>query len=181
MPLLSVMDPGPYGVRARRRRRRDRGAYGAAVGTTCRPATDDDVPAIRDLRRRWWEEDGGAGAVADPDYGREFAAWWDAEREHRRHWVAEVDGAVVAMASIVTMRRMPAPGGGARPWGYVHHVYVEPAHRGVGVGAALLAAPIDACRADGFEHLLLHTRDRSRSFYERLGFAPAGRFMLLPL
>jgi GNAT superfamily N-acetyltransferase len=136
-----------------------------------RPAGDDDADAIRDLRHAWTEEDRGE-AIVDPDFEVTFAAWWATERAHRRYWLAEVDGAVVGMVSVVTMSRMPQPGATPQPWGYVHQLVVLPPHRGAGIGAALMDAATNACRADGYEHLLLHPRERSVPFYERLGFAP---------
>ena len=145
-----------------------------------RPAGDGDAAAVRDLRRAWTEEDRG-GPVDDPDYTATFQAWWEAERSRRRYWVAEVDGAVVGMVSVVTMSRMPRPGTGTRPWGYVHNLVVLPSHRGSGIGAELMAAATDACRADGYEHLLLHPRPRAVPFYERLGFGPVTDLLQLPL
>ena len=85
------------------------------------------------------------------------------------------------MASVVVMSRMPRPGTDTRSWGYVHNLYVLPSHRDSGVGAELMAAAIDACRADGYEHLVLHPRSRAVPFYERLGFAPAVDLLQRPL
>lgn len=138
-----------------------------------REATDVDVPAIQFLRRAWLEEDVG-GPVDDPEYETAFSRWWDRERGHRRHWVAEVDGEVVAMVSVVTISRMPQPGRRPSEWGYVHHMVVRPDRRHEGVGTALLSAAMEGCRAAGFEQLLLHPRERSRPFYERLGFVAVG-------
>ena len=144
-----------------------------------RAATDDDASVIRALRHAWTEEDGGA--VDDPDYAATFDEWWQAERGHRRHWLAEVDGEVVGMVSVVTMSRMPRPGAVTRSWGYVHQLFVLASHRDSGVGADLMTVAIDACRADGFEHLVLHPRPRSVPFYERRGFAPAADLLQRPL
>lgn len=146
----------------------------------CRSATDADAPAIAALRRAWTEEDAGA-AIPDPGFDEAFAAWWATEAAHRRHWVAEVDGEAVGMASVVEMRRMPQPGRPPRPWGYVHHVFVLASHRGAGIGAALLDLLIADCRAAGHARLVLHPRDRSWSFYERLDFRPADDLVALPL
>ena len=145
-----------------------------------RAATDADVGALRALRHAWTEEDRG-GPVDDPSFDDTFAAWWDGERGHRRFWIAEVDGDVVGMASVVVMSRMPRPGVPTRAWGYVHNMFVAPAHRDGGIGAALLGAVIEACRADGFEHLTLHPRDRAVAFYERLGFRAVDDLLRRPL
>lgn len=55
---------------------------------------------------------------------------------------------------------------------------VLPASRGKGVGAALLAAAIDALRADGVGRIFLEVSDRNasaRALYARHGFAEIGR------
>ena len=145
-----------------------------------RAATDDDAPAIRALRQAWTEEDHG-GAIDDPAYPATFDAWWRAERGHRRYWIAEVDGAAVGMVSVVTMSRMPRPGAHTSSWGYVHNMFVVPEQRSAGIGAQLMARAIDDCRADGYEHLVLHPRTRAVPFYERLGFGPAVDLLQRPL
>jgi len=76
---------------------------------------------------------------------------------------------------------MPQPGRAVRPWGYVHHLYVVPEHRGAGTGRLLVDALVAACRAAGYQRLVLHPRERSIPFYERLGFGPAEDLLSLPL
>lgn len=150
----------------------------------CRPATDDDAPAIRALRRAWQEEDAGApleDAALDAAFAAAFDEWWSDQRDQRRHWVATVDGEVAGMASVVVVRPMPAPGVDVRPWGYVHHVYVRPDARDRGLGSALLGAVVAWSRSERFRQLLLHPRPRSVPFYERAGFTGAGDLLRLRL
>ena len=56
-------------------------------------------------------------------------------------------------------------------------VGVAPAHRGRGVGSALLAALIRQARARGHQVISLSVEDgnRARILYERTGFTPVGR------
>jgi GNAT superfamily N-acetyltransferase len=53
---------------------------------------------------------------------------------------------------------------------YLADVFVEPAHRGNGIGAALVAAMIEEGPGAGFRWTL-HTAD-AHSLYARFGFAP---------
>ncbi|MBA2282672.1 MAG: GNAT family N-acetyltransferase [Acidimicrobiia bacterium] len=146
----------------------------------CRPAGDDDVAVLADLRRAWTEEDAGA-VVDDPGYGGRFDAFWAAEALRRTHWIAELDGEGVGMASVVTMARMPQPGEPDSAWGYVHHLYVRPGCRDRGVGRALLDAVVAEARQRGFHQLLLNPRPRSLPFYRRSGFVSADHLLVLPL
>lgn len=50
----------------------------------------------------------------------------------------------------------------------------DPARRGSGVGAALLAAGIEQCRASGAEVVWARARTSALGFYKRHGFAPKG-------
>jgi GNAT superfamily N-acetyltransferase len=139
---------------------------------TIRPATDADKAGIRGMRWAWLEENDGH-PVDDTGFADVFDEWWALEAGHRRFWVAEVDGGLIGMVSVVTMRRMPQPGRTVAGWGYVHQMYVRPEHRNAGVGAELLAAAAATCRDEGFQHLLLHPTERAVPFYAREGFVPA--------
>jgi GNAT superfamily N-acetyltransferase len=59
------------------------------------------------------------------------------------------------------------------PVGLLDELYVVPGRRGRGIGAALLRAAEDACRARGGELLEINVDgedDRARRFYERHGY-----------
>jgi GNAT superfamily N-acetyltransferase len=98
-------------------------------------------------------------SVYGPDLASLVTARHFAAPEHH-HLVARVDGAPVGCA------RVHADDGTAR----VSGVSVLPAYRRRGIGAALSAAAgrVGAAHAD---LVWLHATDRSRSIYERLGFA----------
>jgi ribosomal protein S18 acetylase RimI-like enzyme len=56
---------------------------------------------------------------------------------------------------------------------YVAELYVEPAHRGRGLGLALMEAAIDLARTEGADHMDLGTNEddvAARALYQRLGF-----------
>lgn len=147
----------------------------------CRIATDDDVDALAALRRAWTEEDTGA-PIADAGFEERFRDWCAAERDRRRWWIADDDrGDAVGMLSVIVITRMPRPGRPTRPWGYVHNLFVLPAVRNAGVGRELMGEAIAACRAEGFERLVLHPRQRTIPFYARLGFTPVDDLLRLPL
>jgi GNAT superfamily N-acetyltransferase len=135
-------------------------------------ATDADRRALAAVRRRWTEEDEGA-PIDDPDFEARAAEWIAANESHRIGWLAEVGGEAVGMLTVIIAERMPQPGRPPSGWGYVHHLVVDVAQRGRGVGAALMDAAVAEASARGWSQLLLHPRPRSVPFYERAGFVTA--------
>jgi GNAT superfamily N-acetyltransferase len=134
--------------------------------------TDADRRALASVRRRWAEEDAG-GPIEDPGYEDRAVAWLEANESHRIGWVAEVDGDVVGILTMVIVERMPQPGIPTNGWGYVHHFVVDPDRRGEGIGAELMDAAVGEAQARGWSQLVLHPRERSVPFYEREGFEAA--------
>lgn len=60
---------------------------------------------------------------------------------------------------------------------YLISMWVDPAHRGRGVGQALVQTVIDWARERGLDHLVLEveaTNQRAISLYTRCGFRPTG-------
>lgn len=63
---------------------------------------------------------------------------------------------------------------GRRPFAVVENVVVAPAHRGRGIGARLLHAMEDFCRAADCSRIMLLSaagRERAHAFFERCGYA----------
>lgn len=63
---------------------------------------------------------------------------------------------------------------------YLPFLGVVPAHRGNGVGAALLAARLATCDDEGVPVYLEASSARSRPLYERCGFQATGEPVVLP-
>ena len=82
--------------------------------------------------------------------------------EHSLNVGAYVDGALVGYARVVTDRATFA---------WLCDVYVEPSHRGGGVGSALLSAVDEQLASYGVGRAVLATED-AHDVYARFGFAP---------
>lgn len=134
---------------------------------TIRRALAGDAAALARLCRAWHDE-GRDQPTADPDYERRFTNWY-AVSGHLI-WLAEADGAAVGFADLEIRARRPEPGGPARRWGYLEGMYVLDPHRGHGIGAALLAAVLDAAERDGLSDVVLHPTRGAVSLYRRAGF-----------
>ncbi len=92
----------------------------------------------------------------------DFANANDPARE--RCWVAERDGAIVGSVFLVAE---------SAEVGKLRLLYVEPAARGLGIGARLVAACIEAARAAGYRTLILWTNSllvSARRIYQAAGF-----------
>jgi GNAT superfamily N-acetyltransferase len=94
-----------------------------------------------------------------------------AARTPWRCWIAEADGRIVGTIWLQIIEKLPNPVDEAEIHGYITSVYVEPSMRGFGIGSMLLDAAIDACSREGVDALILWPTQRSRSLYERYGFA----------
>ena len=87
---------------------------------------------------------------------QKMAAW--------RIWLAESSGAVVGMIAL------HVDGQAAE----LEDFFVEPAHQGRGVGAALMDVLLAACRAQGVTQVGLDADPNAEPIYERLGFQQVG-------
>jgi GNAT superfamily N-acetyltransferase len=88
--------------------------------------------------------------------------------------VAELDGRAVGLAHLQVAPAIELD----RPAAKIGALVVDEAHRGRGIGRALVEAMQDEARTRGCEVLFLTTsnrRDDAHAFYERLGLEQTGR------
>lgn len=105
------------------------------------------------------------------DFTGEFAAWWQAHIDTHAAFVArEDDGALVGMAWLALVPRVPRPGATDRLSADVQSVFVLPAHRGRGIGSQLVAAASAHAVSLGATRVVVHSSDGAVSLYQRLGF-----------
>jgi GNAT superfamily N-acetyltransferase len=88
-----------------------------------------------------------------------------------RCWVAVLGRTVVGTLWLQLIEKLPNPAGHLGWHGYVSSVFVVPELRNAGVGSALLATCIAEAKAQGVDALFLWPTDRSRTLYQRHGFA----------
>ena len=93
----------------------------------------------------------------EPDIRRQIAGAW------------RVTGAYDQSGAMIGFARAFGDGGSA----YLADVYVLPAHRGAGLGQAIVAMMVDAGPGAGFRWML-HTAD-AHGLYRQFGFAAPGR------
>ncbi|MFO7647931.1 GNAT family N-acetyltransferase, partial [Halomonas campaniensis] len=86
---------------------------------------------------------------------------WDGRDGDCRHFLALLDGAPVGTARLL-------------PDAHIGRVAVLAEARGQGIGAALMAAAIEAARRDGHATVELAAQTHALAFYARLGFTAFG-------
>jgi ribosomal protein S18 acetylase RimI-like enzyme len=136
-----------------------------------RPATEADLPVLRALYAEFFAEH------PPPPY-RSIAL----EQE-----LAEVEGAVARSEVALLAEEDGEPVGFtlARPHhgtGYVSDIFVRPAARRRGAAKALLAAAVEALRAQGLTHVTLNVDEDNgpaRTVYDRLGFRTESRNLVV--
>lgn len=146
---------------------------------TIRPATVEDADELARLRWEFRIESGTPASLTREAFGGQmwgFVADALGDQGPWRAWVAEADSRLVGCVWLQLVEKVPHPNRsrGERPIAYVTNMYVEPARRDSGVGRRLLDAAIAFAREREVDGVALWPSERSRTFYERAGFAPRG-------
>jgi GNAT superfamily N-acetyltransferase len=143
-------------------------------GWSVRPAAAADARMLARLR---WAFRAEIGQASEDEAGflERAAAWMAARLEEGgrwRAWLAEDDGGeAIGCAWLQLIEKVPNPGPEEELHGYVTSMFVAPARRGQGIGAALLGAALEACRAAKVDSVVLWPTSGSRDLYARHGFA----------
>lgn len=145
------------------------------------PSRPEHLADLARMRVAWTAEHVAEGPE-DPGFPDRLGEWWRRQGGRRRAWVARDDGGgAIGMANLQVFDRMPRPGVPDVRWAYVANVWVDPAHRRLGVGAALVAAVLEWCREEGMVRVVLNPSEVSRPLYRRAGFRAADDLMRLDL
>lgn len=132
-----------------------------------------ELTQIADLRWRLHVddepiEDGGAYESFIAEFLAVHQAEWTSDEVV--HWVAADGKRLVAIMSVVFVRKIPRPGNLHGRWGYLANSYALPEVRNGGVGGRLLAAVTDWARGENLELLVVWPSEKAYPFYERAGF-----------
>ena len=140
-----------------------------------REATEEDVDRLAALRAAW------RGQPASPEFVATFREWFLREQATRWWWIALDDHEGVGMVNLKLFDRMPSPDRPASRWGYLANLFVDPRHRGSGVGSSLVGAVVNRARAAGLVRVVLSPSELAVPLYGRHGFRPASDLLLLRL
>lgn len=98
--------------------------------------------------------------------------------------VAEVEGSVVGHLFLTWEKHAACVRDDAKDYGYVSELFVREAHRGRGIGRALLQEAERLTKEKGFGHMLLgvlHGNAVAERAYARFGFKPYATDLVKPI
>ena len=150
-----------------------------------REARAEDAAALASLRYEFRAE--LKAAAEDRDAFVERCTEWMATRladGRWRCWVAEsgeaedgVHRKMIACVWVELVEKIPNPNDEREVHAYVSSFFVEPEHRGGGLGSRLLRSVMKWCDSHGVDSMFLWPSERSRPLYERNGFEVAREMM----
>ena len=137
-----------------------------------RLANASDAPALAVLR---YALRSSTGVATEPksEFLRRCTAWMeDHLKSDAWHcWVAEEDKQLIGAVWLQLVEKIPNPRSEAEHHAYLTNFYVDERARGRGIGSQLLRAVIAWCQTRDVHAVILWPTERSRSLYERNGFA----------
>ncbi len=127
------------------------------------------------LARLRYEFRAELGVVQEPEE-RFLArcAGWMAQRLQRDGWVcwvADASGALRGTLWLQFLEKLPNPVGEPEFHAYITSFYIQPSHRGRGLGSAMLLAALEDCAVRAVDSVFLWPSPRSRALYQRHGFS----------
>ena len=140
-----------------------------------RRATPEDAPALAKAR---YEFRAGLEAPleAEEDFLARCTDWMRGRLSGAGGWscwVAVEDDRICGAVWLRLLEKVPNPVGEPESHAYVTNLFVEASRRGRGLGSALLSMALRECESRGVDAVILWPTPRSRSLYERHGFAVA--------
>jgi GNAT superfamily N-acetyltransferase len=153
----------------------------SSSNTTVRAATPLDAVALAGLRYEF-RASLGAPEEDEESFVTRCIAWMTprlAPDARWRAWVAEAPEGIIGAVWIGLIEKMPNPIAEPEEHGYLTNFYVQSSARGSGVGTVLLDAALGWCAERGVHSVMLWPTQRSRTLYERHGFAPPAALMEL--
>ena len=147
---------------------------------TVRIAKSSDARKLASLRHKFRSIN-----VQDRESETEFigrCAVWMAERLHQnnwRCWVVEQEHSLVGALWLQLIEKIPNPTAEPEFHAYITNVYVDESLRGHGLGSKLLNEALTFCKQQAVHAVILWPSEKSRTLYERHGFAIRSDIMTL--
>jgi GNAT superfamily N-acetyltransferase len=146
----------------------------ATIAVNIRLANYSDAPALAKLRYALRSSMGVAVTESEGEFLKRCEEWM---REHLdagsvwQCWVAQLDQELIGCLWLQLVEKIPNPRSEPEHHAYITNFFIQEFARGRGVGSQLLSTAIAWCEARDVHAVILWPTERSRSLYERSGFA----------
>jgi GNAT superfamily N-acetyltransferase len=140
-------------------------------------ATQDDIEQLAELV--WLDTHGEEPTQPALDaFTAELRSWWSSHRDTHFAFVArDSDHAIVGMAWVALVSRVPRPSATGRISADIQTVFVLPDHRQRGVGSALVETAVEHATGVGAARVTVQSGRTAVPMYERLGFQTSGQLL----
>lgn len=92
---------------------------------------------------------------------------------------AKIDEEIVGCGGVCMQTEMPSPDNYAGACAYLMNIYTRQAHRGKGIGQAIVQWLIDKAKQSGAQKIYLETSEAGRKLYQKMGFSDLKDYMKL--
>jgi len=135
-------------------------------------ASLSDAPALAALRYAL-RSTTGVATEPETDFVTRCTNWMQThlEDDFWQCWVAEARQKLIGAVWLQLVEKIPNPRNEPEHHAYITNFYIEETMRGKGIGSELLRAAIEWCKTRDVHAIILWPTERSRSLYERHGFA----------
>ncbi|MEU5640811.1 GNAT family N-acetyltransferase [Streptomyces milbemycinicus] len=144
---------------------------------TIRLAAPDELDVVAELRWQWILENQDVPATGREEFVQHFVTWARENKSSYRCLVLAREEAIIGMAWLATLPRVPSPRALQRASGDLQCVYVVPGERDSGLGGRLIDAVLDHARQLGLERVTVHSSPRAIPAYARHGFESSPRLL----
>jgi GNAT superfamily N-acetyltransferase len=93
------------------------------------------------------------------------------QHESWRAWVLEQDKKIIGALWLQLIEKIPNPTSEPELYAYITNVFVNESARSRGLGSRLLNEALTFCKQQSVEAVILWPSEKSRTLYERHGFA----------